>query len=288
VATWDKYLSPTTGFENQLRTGKTFTPRSYCDDPTLGPVALYILKEPVCKLLVTPLSQFTNTTVSWDISQSVSTTSTIDTYDINFGGGGATNVVGASFAGAKTGTVTYTSAGTFTIAATVTDVLGSKSKECKLTIDITADFISLQRCYIGTDDGGLFILTPSGGPTANNTGLTGNHINFRSMRMHPAYRDLPTAQQHLWAATQDGVAFTVDGGANWSVISETTLGIPTNDAGDAPAPTAANPDNIDIGFDPQDQNRVYLVRTTTSPNDRTWLYKTDNYGTTWSNTQVSA
>ncbi len=285
MATWDQYTGLIGGFENRLQTGKTFTPRSYCDDPTLGPVGIYIAKEPACKLLVTPLSQFINTNVAWDISQSVSTTSTLDTYDISFGGGGATDISGAAWSGAKTGNVQYTTPGIYTIAASVTDVLGSVSKDAQLTIHIFDSFVNLQRCYIGTTDGGMLILTPTTGPAAANTGLTGNHANFMIMRMHPAYKDLSPDQQHVWATTEDGVAFTVDGAANWTVISEATLGTPTNTAGDSPAPAAADPNNIDIAFDPQDSSRVYVVRTWVSPK-RTWLYKTDDYGATWSNTQV--
>jgi Neuraminidase (sialidase) len=105
--------------------------------------------------------------------------------------------------------------------------------------------------------------------------------------MHPAYKHLPTGQQHLWATTEDGVAYTTDGAANWTVISEATLGTPVNDAGDSPAPTAANLENIDLAFCPQDPRRVYVLRTWASPK-RTWLYKTDDYGATWVNAQVNA
>jgi hypothetical protein len=106
------------------------------------------------------------------------------------------------------------------------------------------------------------------------------------MRMHPAYKDLPTGQQHIWAATEDGIGFTVDGADNWTIIALADLGVPTNDAGDSPAPAAADMTIVDVGFCPQDPDRIYVVGTTTSPNNRAWLYKTDDYGTTWSNTQV--
>jgi hypothetical protein len=284
MAVWDQYTGLIAGFESRLQTGATFTPRSYCDDPTIGPVGIYVNKEPAAKLLLTPLVQFINTNIAWDISQSVSTTSTIDTYDITFGGGGASDLSAQSWAGAKTGNVQYTTAGTYTVTATVTDVLGSVSKDAKQVVTIEPN--NFQRVYIGTSDGGMYILTPAAGPTAANTGLTGNSTNFRAMRMHPAYKDLPTGNQHLWAATEDGVAYTTDGGDNWTEITEATLGTPTNDAADSPAPAAADPDNIDIAFDPQDINRVYLLRTTTSPNNRAWLYVSSDYGTTWSNTQV--
>jgi hypothetical protein len=285
LATWDQYTGLIAGFESKLQTGKTFSPRSYCDDPTIGPVGIYVAKEPVAKLLLTPLVQFINTNIAWDISQSVSTTSTIDTYDIAFGGGGASDLSAQSWSGAKTGNVQFTTAGSYIVSATVTDVLGSVSKDARQVVTIEPS--NFQRVYIGTTDGGMFILTPTTGPTAANTGLTGNSTNFRAMRMHPAYKELATDKQHIWAATEDGVAFSVDGGENWTEITEPTLGTPTNDAADSPAPAAADPDNIDLAFDPQDKDRVYLLRTTISPKKRTWLYTSDDYGTTWTNVQIT-
>jgi PKD repeat protein len=222
MAVWDQYTGLIAGFESRLQTGATFTPRSYCDDPTIGPVGIYVNKEPAAKLLLTPLVQFINTNIAWDISQSVSTTSTIDTYDITFGGGGASDLSAQSWAGAKTGNVQYTTAGTYTVTATVTDVLGSVSKDAKQVVTIEPN--NFQRVYIGTSDGGMYILTPAAGPTAANTGLTGNSTNFRAMRMHPAYKDLPTGNQHLWAATEDGVAYTTDGGDNWIPPMAVTTG----------------------------------------------------------------
>lgn len=290
MATWERYRSANqTGFETVLYSGQIFTPRSYCDDPTLGPVGIYVAKAPVCKLLITPTVQFANVNVAWDISQSSSATSTIDTFDIAFGGGGPSDLSSQDWSSdPKTGNVQYTSTGRRTITASVTDLLGAQSNECKITIDIV-DYVSLQRLYIGvtgTSNPGCYILTPSGGPTQANTGLTGNHPNFRMLKIHPAYRDLPVGQQHLWAATEDGVAYTTDGATSWTVIGKASLGTPANNAGDSPAPAATDLELVDLAFDPQDPRRVYVVgRTTATP--RTWLYVTDDYGANWSNYQVS-
>jgi len=283
MATWDRYTSKTTSLEVQSRVGAVFHIRSFCDDPSGG---VYVTKEPVCKLKMTPVVQFANTNIAWDISQSSSATGTIDTFDIAWGG---TTDIGDLAAqdwatASKTGNVQYTGTGKYTVTAYVTDTLGKRSREQKIEINIIS-YVGLQRTYIGTTDGGLFILTPASGPTASNTGLTGNHANFRSVRMHPAYKSLAAGDQHLWAATQDGVAYTTDGAANWNVISEATLGTPANDAADRIAPTASDPDNIDLAFDPTDDSRIYLLRTTTT---RVWLYYSDDYGSTWSNVQVSA
>ncbi len=278
--TWERYKSNITSFEVELRIGKVFYLRSYCDD-TSG--TTYITKPPVCKLKLAPVVQFSETNIAWDISQSVSATGTIDTFDIDWGGptdiGSLSSQNWAS--DPLTGNVQYTAESVYTVTASVTDTLGVKSKEQKVEVRIEA--LNMQRVYISTIDGGIFTLTPGTEPLAANEGLTGGHLNIRSMRMHPAYKGLPLNEQHLWCATEDGVTFSLDGAISWSVISEATLGTPTNTVGDAPAPSASDPDNIDIAFDPQDLRRVYLLRTTAT---RSWLYLTDDYGTTWSNTQA--
>lgn len=287
MATWDRYKNRITGLELRSRTGSIFYPRSYCDDPTIGPVNIYVKKAPVCKLKVTPVTQFTSVAINWDISQSRSATSTIGTFDISFDDGGAGDLSGQDWStDPKTGTKSYSSTGKYVITASVTDLIGTESEEVQVEVNIV-QYVALQRCYVFTTDGGLFILTPSGGPTAANPGLTGNHTNMRAGHVHPAYADLPVAQQHLWAATQDGVAYTVDGAANWTPVSKATLGTPANDAGDSPAPATADLDQIDLAFDPQDPDRIYVTRTTISP-ERTWVYVSDDYGETWSNVQVSA
>ena len=281
---FERYKSNITSFEVESLVGKVFNIRSYCDDTT---GTTYETKAPACKLIMTPPVQFTDTNIAWDISNSVSATGTVDTYSIAFGGPTDTgDISAASWAGAKTGTIQYTAPGTYTVVSSVVDTLGAKSKECKQEVQIilAGTYINIQRVYISTIDGGVFILEPGLAPYASNSGLTGNHINVRSMHMHPVYKELPIDQHHIWIATEDGVAYSTDGAANWTIISEATLGTPENAAADGTPPTASDPDNIDIAFDPTDQRRVYLLRTTAT---RAWLYYTDDYGVTWNNEQIS-
>ena len=209
---WDRYKSNTTSFEVQSEIGRPFYPRDFCDDPN-GTV--YVTKDPVCKLTLDPVEQFTNTDIAWDISASSSATGTIDTYDINWGGTtDIGNLSGQSWAGSKTGNVQFTTAGTYTVTATVTDTLSNKSKPCEVEVTIIDEEFgenANDRAYIGTTNGGLFILTPPDTLTQNNAGLTGNHANFRAMRFNPHYRDEASNFRHIWVPTEDGVAYTVDG-----------------------------------------------------------------------------
>src|SRR5688572_23319147 len=99
MATWDRYTESPTGIEGEIWSGKVFRPRFFCDDPTVGAsIAIYSTKPPVCHLQLTPRVQTLGQGIAWDISASGSTTSTISTYTINFGGGGVSNISGASWA----------------------------------------------------------------------------------------------------------------------------------------------------------------------------------------------
>jgi len=283
MAALDRYLESPTGLEGEIWSGRLFRARFMCDDPTVGAsIAIYSTKPPVCHLILTPRVQTLASATAWDISPSGSATSTISTYTIDFGGGGVANITGAAWAGAKTGTVTYNAIGSYTVEAFVTDLLGTTSQHCVSTVEIV---LPEERTYIGTTDLGVFIMIAGATPVASNTGLTGDQLKLRALRVHPAYADLPGSQQHVWIATKAGVSYSTDGAATWTNITEATLGTPVNTAADSPAPTAADLDNIDIAFCPQDSRRVYLLRTWASPK-RAWLYKSDDYGASWSNTQI--
>jgi len=280
MATWDRYTDKITSFETRSYIGPAFYIRSFCDDPS---GTTYLSKPPVCKLSLSPSVQFASTNIAWDISNSRSATGTIDTFDIEWNG--TTNIGDLSAQDWSTdptsGNVQYTGTGTYTATATVTDTLGKESSPAKVTVTIVT---REQRVYIGTSDAGVFILTPTTGPTAANAGLTGDDLKLRTLRAHPAHADQQTERQHIWIATAAGLAYSVDGATTWTLIPAADLGTPENAAADDPAPATGDLDQIDLWFDPQDDRRVYVLRTTAT---RTWLYYTDDYGGTWSNEQVS-
>jgi hypothetical protein len=277
MATWDRYTSPVTSLEVQSRIGAPFYIRSFCDDP-LGSV--YVSKAPVCKLSLDPITQFVDTNVAWDISASRSASGTIDHFDIDWDG--ATDIGDLSAqdwaSDPKSGNVQFTTAGTYLVEATVTDTLGNESRPQRITVEIIDDDASQaleQTVYIGTTDGGLYILEPGGAPVASNNGLVGDDLKFRALRLHPAYRGLPAGRRHLWAATATGVAVSVDGGASWSLTDRATLGDPSGSPTSLPT---AYIDQIDLAFDPQDARHVLLFRTGTI---ESFLYETFDYGATW-------
>lgn len=281
--TWERYANANpTGLRVESWLGSVANFRSYCDDPDLGPVGIYVSKEPVCKLKMTPRVQFINTNIAWDISQSRSTTGTIDTFDIDWGG---TTDIGDLTAqdwatDPKTGNVQYTTVGEYTVTAYVTDLLGQRSKEAQVEIRIV---VPVERVYIGTTNNGVYLMDNGDTPAASNSGLTGDSLKLRAIRLNPHTKENPADKQHIWLATAAGLAYSKNGGSTWTVITKADMGTPVNTAGDVTPPATADLDQIDLCFDPQSDKRIYVLRTTAT---RAWLYYTDDYGGTWSNSQV--
>jgi hypothetical protein len=290
LATWDRYKSNTTGLEIIVQKGGRFVPRFYCDDTT-GTV--YTTKAPVAVLKLTPTSQFTNTNIAWDVSASVSATGTIDTFDLTFGGGGASDLTGQDWAvNPKTGNVQYTSTGQFTVTLTVTDTLGNVSQPARQIVTISDDgdedleSSGTSKIYIATADTGIFTYQTGDAPATANTGLSGGDLNVNAGRLHPAYVWLPSTQHHYWFVCDTGVIYSTDGASTWTKISKTDLGDPTNTAGDASPPDTDDLDEISLAFDTQNKRRVYVLRVTNSAWNasnvaRAFLYWTDDYGSTW-------
>lgn len=281
---WTRYASNTTGWEGEIWLGRIFTPRFYCCSDIDSPIQLYAEKPPVAHLSLVPRVQFLGEAIAWDIGDSYSPTDTVDLFYIDWGGGtDIGDLSGEDFnVDPTSGSVVYDDLGTYTVEAYVKDVLTTESQHVFITVEIVEPE---ERAYIGTTDLGVFVMVNGATPVASNTGLSGDQLKLRALRVHPAFADMLGAQQHVWIATKDGVSYSTDGGATWTNITEATLGTPVNSASDNPAPTAADLDNIDLAFDSQDSRRVYLLRTWASPK-RAWLYLSTDYGASWSSTQV--
>lgn len=285
--TWERYREPTqTGLELEVWTGRVFHPRFYCCDDITNPIQLYAEKPPVCHLSLTPRIAYIGEAIAWDIGNSYSPTDTVDVFYINWGG--ATDIGNLSaedfLLDPTSGDVVYDTIGTYTVEAYVKDVLTVESQHVFITVEIVEP---VERVYIGTTDGGVFISDNGSDPIASNTGLSGDQLKVRSLRVNPHYMDLETDNQHIWIATVDGLSYSTDGAATWLNISKATMGEPVNDAADDPAPASADLLQTDVWFDPADSQRLYLQRYTITPEKRVWLYNSGDYGVTWENSQVS-
>jgi len=241
----------------------------------------------VAKLKMTPQVQFINTNIAWDVSASRIQLGTIDTFDLTFGGGGATDLTGQDWSvDPLTGNVQYTTVGQYTATLFVTDTLGNRSQAATLTIDIVDIADSIAKIYIATSDTGIFTYVPGGTPVTANTGLSGGDLNSNSGRLNEHFQGLPVGQQHYWQCNDNGLAVSIDGAATYTKITKATLGDPTNTAGDGSPPDTDDLDEISVAPDPQDIRRVYLLRVTDSTWNasfapRAFLYWTDDYGVSW-------
>jgi hypothetical protein len=241
----------------------------------------------VAKLKMTPQVQFINTNIAWDVSASRTQSGTIDTFDLTFGGGGASNLTGQDWAvDPKTGNVQYTTAGQYTATLYVTDTLGNRSQPATLTIDIVDITDGISKIYIATSDTGIFTYLPGGTPVTANTGLSGGDLNVSMGRLNSRFENLPVDQQHYAAANDNGFIISRDGAATYTKVTKATLGDPTNTAGDGSPPDTDDLDEIAIVFDPQDIRRIYLLRVTdatwnASFDPRAFLYWTNDYGVSW-------
>ena len=278
MATWDRYTGKTTGLKLQVLKEGNFQSRSYCDD--VDATDVYTSKPPAAFLTMAPMVQFVNVNVTWSVAQSRHPTGTIDTYDVDFGDGIISAVSGAAWSGAKTGTVQYTVPGYWTASATVTDTLGIISAPAKVQVQIVEDLDGLGYFYTGTTDAGAFIVD-STGATAINTGLTGDWLKLRALKLHPMFRSVAQGLQHLWIATAAGVAYSDDGGTSWNLITLAAMGNPTDNDGEV----AADLDVIDIAFNPLDWKTIAVYRAASG--GPIWVYVTTDYGTTWLNYRVT-
>ena len=232
---------------------------------------------------MTPTVQLINTNIAWSVSASRSATGTIDTFDLTFGGGGASDLAGQDWSvDPLTGNVQYTTVGQYTATLYVTDTLSNRSQAATLTIDIV-DVAGIAKVYIATSDTGIFTYLPGGTPVTANAGLSGGDLNVNSGKLNPNFEGDPVGQQHYWFGNDNGIAFSTDGAATWTEISKAALGDPTNTAGDGSPPDTDDLEEIAMAYDPQDIRRVYCLRVTdatwnASFDPRAYLYWNDNYG----------
>ena len=236
---------------------------------------------------MTPAVQFINTNIAWDVSASRSATGTIDTFDLTFGGGGASDLTGQDWdVDPLTGNVQYATVGQYTATLYVTDTLGNRSQAATLTIDVVDISDSISKVYVATTDTGIFTYLPGGTPVTANAGLSGGDLNVNSGKLNPHFENLAVGQQHYWFGNGNGIAVSTDGAATWTEISKATLGDPTNTAGDGSPPDTDDLEEKSLAICPQDIRRMYCVRVTdatwnASFAPRTFLFWTDDYGVTW-------
>ncbi len=262
--------------------GGNFQIRSYCDDATV----VYLTKPPICKLDLDPRAQGANLDIAWDVASSRAPTGTIDTFTILWGGStDIGDLVDQDWASDPlSGDVQYTAEGRFIVTTTVTDTLGVTSAPCKQVVQIGATTTNVF-ILIGTSDKGIWLYTQEDDlMIERNNGLTLDFLEVRGLVIHPLTDTLPLNQVIAWIATLGGPANTLNGGTSWVTIAKNDMGVPTNDAGDSPAPVIGDLEVIDVSLDPVNPNIVSFLLV--DPLTRAWVYTTTDSGTSWNNVQA--
>lgn len=288
--TWERFENNNlTGFEVEIQTGNVFFGRAYCDDPDMEGVYVGDGKPPVCKLILDPTTQFLGEPIAWDISHSSSATSTIEEFNIEWGGD--TDIGDLSnqdwFGDPLSGEVVYDEVGTYEVEAWVIDLLGVESQHVFLTVEITPPEPEPPGLAAG-GSGGSFYFAPALGEAWEEriTGLTEGQTSFQDFIVDPFSFDL-NGQVYsadtviLHGAGQGFSVYTEDAGENWQDFT-LYLPIPTNDWADSPAPAVSTVTIKKIAGDWFQEGAFYrLVNWQNSGGDwRSWVYHTIDGGVT--------
>lgn len=258
--------------EMEVVLGPIVSPRFFCC--SAGNVT-GVEKEPVAVINITPSVICVNDSISYNGSASYDPDGTVTAYLWNFGDGTPTSTLAS-------GTHQYTAAGTYTVTLKVTDgtgLQGSASAQVVVNESLVTDI------FLGHKSAGChyqeFDSCSGGTWESRNTGLTGNWLNIRDLKLNPFTKYGPVGTRHVWIATQAGVAMSEDDMVTWTLF--TSMPTPRNEKGDSTAPTVSDLDWYCIAFNPKYGNEVYVLAGTTT---RAWIYRTEDYGDSWDNWQV--
>lgn len=242
--------------------------RAFCCNLDASTI-LGIAKNPVIILDVSPNPVCLGASISWDMTGSYAPSSTITSWEIDFGDGSGSDS-GADIATAS-GNYTYAAAGVYTIEATVAEGGGLNQTvhfqvevvECGIPAAVSGTY-----GYFATDGAGVYYIDwTAASPAAEtrNTGLTGLALYVRNIVQQSGTKHLLAANHILWIATGAGVYKSTNGGNSWQQM-----------LGDL--------DVKKVVLDPTDRNTVYAVVEDSS----LYVYKSTDSGLTWINREVTA
>jgi hypothetical protein len=132
-------------------------------------------------------------------------------------------------------------------------------------------------CFIGHKSAGVYRYDyPADVATAKNTGLAGTALECHDLKVDPHFYG--DGRRRVWRVTAGGVYKSDDDAETWQVVN---FPDPVNAAGDSPAPTVSDLTFYGMAFDKILRGVVYVLAGYITPNDRLWLYKTEDFGDTW-------
>lgn len=258
-------------FDTTVISGPIVSPRFFCC--TAGNV-VGVTKEPVAVITLTPTVICLGDAMAYDGTSSFDPDGAIANYLWAFGDGN-TSVAGS-------GNHTYAATGTYVVTLRVTDGTGLHGTAIVrvIVIDCDAEGVLASELFVGHKTAGAFYRSMTGAWAARNTGLTGNWLNIRDLKLSPHYKFGPSTTRHAWVATQAGVAHSEDDMVTWA-LHYTDMSDPVISESGGSAVAKADLDWYCIAFSPYKDEVFILAGTAT----RAWIYWTDDYGVTWDSWQ---
>lgn len=249
---------------------------------------LNVNKDPVANFSVSTRRECTNTNVTVNVALSWSPTSTINSYEIDWGDG---NITSGSWPPAGPDSHPeggYTLPGTYTITVTVTDLIGATgTAESQIEIVDCSEFATIE-AYCALYQAGapaIWYTNDAGGNWADRSGNVLQDTMATDVKIHPF--SIPstieseidnTANVELWTATEKGLYRAIDGARtaeSWKPIT-----LPAPEVGIIPYPLA-------VCCSKYDAQEVYVLACGWDSPNRVWLYRTTDSGETWANVELA-
>lgn len=206
-------LKQATAWRFYSKLGPRFTPRFFCcDDPNA--MGLSAGKEPVAVIELDPNPCLVGDSVAFDGTASYDPDGSVASYAWTFPGGTPSSSTSDS------GSVSWAAAGEYEVSLVVTDGTGLKSSPARRVVQV---YEPQGEYYLATENGVYY--TGDGGQnwTALNTGLSGDALKVKDIKVDPATRHLPAAYRVLWIATEAGVYVSPNGGGFWAEKSPASV-----------------------------------------------------------------
>ena len=249
-------------FTTQL--GPVFKPRMFCcsDPNTLG---IADGKEPVAIIELDPNPATTNSDVDYSGTLSYDPDGSVTGYAWTFESHSPASGTASS------GTLNYSTAGTYTITLTVTDGTSLKSTPASTELVVLDPTV---KAYVATSDGVFY--SDGTAPLSwddKNSGLSGDDLKANFVIIDPATQTASESSKTIWRATDGGIQVSNDGGDSWT---EKNPGTVTNTWSDGTAPTVA-----DLEFKWLEFAGGYLFAIANwqngSGDERSWVFYTADF-----------
>lgn len=245
-------------------------PRFFCCTlDTDGMDIIGVAKDPVAVLIVAPTRVCPGDNVNADYSHSWSSTSTIQSWIIDWGDGNSTSGVWLGPGNVNHPDGGYAIPATYTITLTVTDLLGATGEDTQQVEVIDCAAGPPLGLFAGCGSSGVWY-SGDAGIGWETRGLEG--VEIYDLKVHPF--SLGYEECELWAATEDGLYKSINSGGSWTriILPEPVGGHGTPSvAAITPSKIAAEEVFVACHGDVEDCATVWLYRTTDGGVTWTWV-----------------